>query len=272
MSLDALFPVAGDHAIQNLSCVLEWKEPLTEKDVNELRGRIQQRLQAFKVFKPHHAVLVDITGTEPSANVRPTAMAGFAAQTAPVIGAAPHRHIQVVPEEIVMLFNDYSRWAAIKQDLSSYVKVIVGAVGQSSRGLKGLAIQYTDAFHWKSDPNALDIAELFSSAAPFLSPIILKLDRGTQWHCNQGFFGPSRWDAALQQLTNVNVQRSRDSGMDTITIVTVHRIQFPQPKWDNAEAKCAIIDEIYECFHQDNKNLLASLLSPEVCEKINLKP
>lgn len=265
MSLDALFPIAGDHAIQNLTCGLEWKEPLVQKDFGDLKTRVEQRLHAFRHFEPHQQLMVNVSpGSAPNVV---SGAGGFTCSTNPAIGEAPRRSINFSPDQVLFAVNEYPGWATVKKDLDSYTREVINTVGGKSRALTSIGLQYTDVFQWKGDPQTLAIDEIFRRDTPYLTPTVLNAK--SYWHCNQGLFTESKLPNT-RLLLNVNVQRVQAGGMDALSIITAHKLVYTSPSWSSAEEKIELVASVFETFHGDNKILLKSLLTDAVCEKIKL--
>jgi uncharacterized protein (TIGR04255 family) len=267
MNLDALFPSAGDHAIQNVVFAIEWREPLGAKEAHELKGRIQQRLAQFTVFKPHQTMMLNITAGVPSPAVASPSETGFVFETATLFGESPKRAINVTAEQSTLTVNDYTRWKDVKAEVDKYIAALIGAIGGKQRALQAVALQYSDVFHWKAAPEDLAIGQVFNKGTRYLVPNVFT--QNSFWHCTHGFYQPSRWHG-VPELTNVNVSRTDIGGMNAIQIVTAHRIQFATSTWDESEEKRAVIDALFEIFHDNNKAVLRDLLTDEVRAKIKL--
>ena len=271
MSLDQLYPFMNQHAIQNALFVLEWKERLTDKEIREVKGQIQQRHAAFTVFKPQKTVVFNLTtgdtdGTSPESSASES---GFIFELPGAIMQPARRSLNVMPEQCQIAINDYSRWSKVKADVDAYVQSIMAIAGGDSNSLQAIGLQYTDVWIWKANPADLNMSEVFNKDSPLLVQNVFNLK--SYWHSHHGYFEPMK-DAGLPpRLNNINVSRTQQGELDAINVVTSHRLTLPR-LWDldTPAKKIALISAVQDEFHQENKRILRRLLTPGVLEKINL--
>ena len=271
MSLDPLYPFANQHAIQNALFVLEWKDRLTEKDVRDLKGRIQQRHSAFTVFKPQKMVVLNLTtgaadGTSPESSASEN---GFVFELPGEPMQPARRTLNVMPEQCQITINDYSRWSKVKADVDEYVQSIMAVAGANSNSLQAIGLQYTDVWIWKANPADLNMSEVFNRNSPLLVQNVFNLK--SYWHSHHGYFEPMKDVALPPRLNNINVSRTQQGELDAINVVTSHRLTLPR-LWDldTPAKKIALISAVQDEFHLENKRILRQLLTPGVLKKIKL--
>ncbi|MDP9990422.1 uncharacterized protein (TIGR04255 family) [Variovorax boronicumulans] len=271
MSLDALFPFGGDHAIQNATFILEWKEPLDEHRIKDIKTRVQQRLQAFTGIKPLQNLVLNfapaVGGNVPAA--QSMTQTGFVFE---IPGASPtlppRRLIAALKESLQVTVNDYGRWNNVHSDVEGYLKAILPAIG--SQRVASVGLQYTDVFTWRADPQTLNFREVFREGCPYIASNIFELH--SFWHSHHGFFRQiDDIEGRPSGLDNVNVNCANNATDTlTLTITTSHKINFASPEWQDSEKMISKVEPIFESFHKTNKKILHSLLSDEVCRKIKL--
>jgi len=242
MSIEALEPFHGNHAIQNALFSIEWKDGLSDKEFRKLKTEIQIRLQQFSVFKSMKQMVVNMTGEVPAHAVSEDG--SFVVEIPGAFAEPPRRIIQVSRESCIIVINDYSRWANVKGEVHSYLNTLLSVIGAKSRKLSAVSLQYTDFFTWKSDPDQLQLKEMFREGTPYLSPKVLDLT--SMWHCNFGYFEPME-DAQLpDRLNNVNVSRILHGDHHAFNITTSHRLVLT--KWEEVK-NLELIEMINEYFH-----------------------
>ena len=261
MSLEALEPFQGTHAIQNAVFSIEWKEGLTDKEFKGLKTEIQTHLQKFKVFKSMKTVVFNMTGEVPAHAMSEDG--SFVVEIPGDFAEPPCRLIHINKEGCVVVINDYSRWKNVKPEVHGYLNRLLGSI--NSRKLSAVSLQYTDLFIWKADPDQLKLKEIFREGTPFLAPKVFDLN--VMWHCNFGFFEPMEEVQFPDRLNNVNVSRVLHGDNHAFNITTSHRLVLT--KWFDAR-NLELIETINERFHDANKSILKSLLTDEVCTKISL--
>ena len=271
MSLDALYPFGGDHAIQNATFVLDWKEALSEKDIKGIKTLIQQRLQAFSSVKPIQNLVFNLTpgamGNVPSAPS--TAQAGAVFEIPGSSVSVPARRaIAALRERLQITVNDYGRWAAVFADVEKYFRVVFSELG--SQRVASIGLQYSDVFTWRADPKSLNLREVFREGSPYIAPNVFDLQ--SFWHSHHGFFRRMEdVEGAPECLDNVNINCANNSAdVLALTIITSHKIDFPKADWLNGDQIISKMAPIYQSFHGANKRILHSLLTDEVCRRIKL--
>ena len=269
MSLDPLYPFANQHAIQNALFVLEWKDRLTEKDIRDLKGRIQQRHSAFTVFKPQKVLMLNLTtGAADGAGPESSASeSGFVFELPGGIMQPARRTLNVMPEQCQITINDYSRWSKVKADVDEYVQSVMAVAGANSNSIQAIGLQYTDVWLWKADPADLNMSEVFNRDSQLLVQNVFNLK--SYWHSHHGYFESMKDLALPLRLNNINVSRTQHGELDAINVVTSHRLTFPR-RYDKPAEIIALISAVQDEFHQENKRMLRQLLTPGVLEKIKL--
>lgn len=268
MSLDDLAPCSGAHAVQSAVFAVEWGSPLPQDVVNDIRRFYDQSEELKRQFPgtPQGQRVVSVRIDENTSSVATAGEIGGFQFVKPLTAVAPARLLQVARENCLYIVHDYTRWAAVVADvvkamleLKPYlVKLPITAIG----------LQYTDVFHWRAAPESLDLAEVLNAEGGLFPANVLA--RKSLWHSHHGYFEAFEEPIKYRLLENVNLDVVDNGGQRSIAIVTSHQAQLERPIYTEAElAQC--LEPMYQKLHGRNKEILSSLLTEKVREKIKLK-
>lgn len=269
MSIEALYPFAGDNAIQNVAFALEWPEELTNSDLLAVRATYDQD-QEFKRAYPQvqQPPLLMINVTDPQAAPKTGSEFGavnFLRPHPSMLGAAS-RAINVTRASCVAIVSDYSRWDQVWTETRRWLLKIASAITRT-RPISLVGLQYTDVFQWRADPATLHLNEVLLEGSDLLVRNVFKTKN--LWHSHHGYFEDREEPMPHQLLENVNVSVTDNNGRRSIQIVTVHRAGLRAPIW-NADELAGTLDRIMNDLHQRNKAVMGNVLTPEVQQKIKL--
>lgn len=273
MSVERLYPFAGDHAIQSAVVVAEWADPggskpLSSDNLQSLER--DARPQLTKLGLTHHeqlSVLEVKMGIGQPTSHASSAFGGFkASRSAP--GGDEQRSVVLARENCIIQINDYTRWADAVRDILEYLNVLLPSIGQFSP-IRHLTLQFNDVFIWKAPPEELIMAEVFRTGTVWLPDHVFGLQN--LWHSHHGYFADKLDPCPFQQLDNVNVSRAVVDGLHSVQALIAHRASLAQPIWVREPlSEEGDILSILGQFHTDNKRILAELFSGEVLRSINL--
>ncbi|ARU23079.1 MFS transporter [Ralstonia solanacearum] len=270
MSIAALFPVQGNHAIQQAAFVVEWPTPLTDATLQSIVSLHTQLKDVFPIlqtprqvqiaFGAHGGVDLPVTTSDALGGVhfvRPDPQAGPAGVV---------RAMQISRENLVVLINNYTRWDTVWQEVSSWLALVLPFV-LDGRPITGATLQYIDKFSWRSDPTSLPLAEIFSHDTCYLPKNAFEA-KGL-WHAHHGFISHFKEPFEYDCVDNVNINLLPEAASLALQIVTSHKGTLKNPVWDVTEARAAI-STLMDGFHARNKEILRDLFTKAVREKIGL--
>ena len=270
MSLEYLFPFAGQHAIQSAAFALDFVSELDISEVDTVQAAaialhsefstpvvLQQKNKLEFKFEP---------GTSGS-STSSTEANGFVLQRPSGIPNAPLRLINVTRTGIVIAINDYTRWDKFKEDIDKYLSILLKPV-DSQKAIASIGLQVNDVFLWKSDPADLKLDEVFTKDNPYIASNALKIS--SLWHSHHGYLIDHTEPIKYQQLDNINVSRTVVDGVPHLQILTSQRVTFSEPLYKFWSTNKNIILGIQESLHDGNKKILKSLLTQAVQDQINL--
>jgi uncharacterized protein (TIGR04255 family) len=272
MALDDLAPCSGAHAVQSVVFAIEWSNPLPQDALNHIRAAYDQSKELKRQFptppQEQRILSVLIDQAAGAVSPQPVSSAGecigykFTKQS----GISPSRTLQITKDSCLYVVQDYTRWKSVFSDvLLAYSEVSEHLV---KAPVAALGLQYTDVFHWRADPEHLNLVEVLDAESGLVP--ISALERKGLWHSHHGYLEDRSSPADHSALENVNVDIVDNGGQRSVAIVTSHQARLQRPLY-TAEALSSSLDMFYESLHDQNKALLGKLLTSEVKSKIKLQ-
>lgn len=265
MDLSKLYPVAGDHAIQQVIFAIDWDQPLQSSDFIAKFEATCPEILKKDFLSPKKATGITVQFTDGVQSVSHNEIAGLNFERHNSFGAIT-RFVSLSKENFLIGFNEYTRWAEIfaiaKQYLESAFSNDLNSLPIASFGL-----QYTDVFDWKSDKSLLDYECVFNKESPYLPKHALGLK--DLWHSHHGYFETLGKPFNSKILDNVNINVVDNGAIRSVQITTSHRVMLNDALWgynDHKENHYQLLDDL----HQRNKRIIKEMLSKEVLERINL--
>jgi uncharacterized protein (TIGR04255 family) len=257
----SLYPYAGAHAVQSAAFALEWPVELTEAELLAIAGAHEKLKASLPTSTPLQTVTFQVVSGQPGS----TSTSGPAGHTFSRQGpAGTARALEVQRNRAVGQVNDYTRWAPVWKEVKNWFSTIGSIIGD--RQITHVGLQYNDVFHWRGDPDSLDLKKVFSENSTLLPRNVFTL-KGL-WHSHHGYFVDRLKPVNHQLLENINVNLQDELGQRSIVITTVHKALVADIRgWDQMSTK---IDELMEDLHSRNKDILKNLLSDEAAKSITL--
>lgn len=268
MSAEKLYPYAGDHAIQTVAFALEWQGDL---NTNALLA-VQKLAPKLKEFLPDHqlqnVVSINFEAAQ-AARSKVTEDVGSVVFSRPTYLGIP-RSMTVSRQNCVVIVPDYTRWDTVWAEVQQYLALVWELITKH-KPITAIGLQYTDLFHWRADPNELDLREVFLTDTPFLPTNVF--DKKGLWHSHHGYLDQYEEPIKHARLENINVTMLETAGERSIQVLTSHKVTLAEPLWKatkSGQKGPELVAEILQDLHGSNKEILKKLLSQEVCKKINL--
>jgi len=272
MALDDLAPCSGAHAVQSAVFAIEWTNPLPQDALSHIRAAYDQSKELkrqFPAVPQEQRILSVLIDQAPSAVSPQTVSSGgecigykFTKQS----NISPLRILQVTKDSCLYVVQDYTRWKSVVSDvLLAYSEVSEFLV---KTPVAALGLQYTDVFHWRADPEHLNLVEVLNHESGLIPTCAL--DRKGLWHSHHGYLDERKEPVDHSALENINVDIVDNGGQRSVAIVTSHQARLKRPLYD-AETLRSSLQSFYECLHDQNKALLGRLLTSEVKRKIKLQ-
>jgi uncharacterized protein (TIGR04255 family) len=272
MSLDNLFPYAGNHAIQNVVFAIDFVSPLSESVLKEIKkSAVKSFGNEFSAPVDQQTLAVNLGLAGPGQSVQTSVqVGGFSMQQSAGFSGLPRRIVNVSPANCVIVVNDYTRWDDVKSNADKYFDVILKLVGTSATPVAAIGLQYSDVFNWKSDPEELSLKEVFRAGSPYIVPHVFAESPPMLWHSHHGYFLDIEQPVTSRQLNNINISRVNAQNVDSIQVLTSHKVQLEKPLYKSGAENREKISDILNNLHKSNKEMLQALLTDELLSKIDL--
>lgn len=268
MTIDALYPFAGNHAIQSTAFVFSWPNPLTSAELTAIEACHEHLKDSFSTVQKAPTVNIEITDT--GVNQRHDDFLNITfVEPNPELGPGGiTRMVRFAPDHMHFAINDYTRWDETWPRLLSWLKILLPVILQG-RPLTSTVLQYNDVFEWRGDPAEMILDEIFRAKNDYLSSKIM--NSNSLWHSYQGYLEEHTTPRPYRLIENVNISMTEkaDDKMRAVTVLTSHHATLHDPIWavDKAlEEMTVLLDDL----HEKNKAVLKAVLTDAVCEKINL--
>lgn len=267
MNLDLLLPFAKAHAVQSVALAAEWQGEVSDQTLLRIHSlakkfgsqlpkvELQKMMQINLIPNPHHA-----PQTFP-------ALGAVVFQKTTELGAVAQQFV-VSRANTALIINDYTRWApALQLAMTVYAEAL--PIILADKAVNAIALQYTDAFTWKDDPELLDLSQVFRPGSKYIPANAF--DQLGAWHSHHGYVEDGSHPAEKERLNNININVADVAGERTIQITTVHRAALDKPLRASNNKYLELVESLQNKLHIANKDILAQILSDAVAEKIKLK-
>ncbi len=280
MSIEALIPAGGTHAIQGVAFVVTWSVELTDSELVKIERKhealkkelpISQRVEVMSLTvqepRPGFGVNKNSKKNQPHTTQQSKSLGAIHFLRPSSLGIGrPARAVQANKENLVLLINDYQGWDEATSYLSKVLDLILPIV-VNGRPVSGAMLQYTDSFTWKDEPTSLQWAEVFKSDTGYVSKSAFQ--HSGLWHSHHGYMQDCVEPVPHQLIENVNVDVVQQAAYRVINIFTSHTGALRSGAW-TVEAATAAVTPLFSNFHERNKLILRGLLADEVLKKIGL--
>lgn len=276
MSLDALRPVGGDHAIQTAAVALTWAAEISPSELQSLRSKAATAIEikkAFPTIEDRHIIKfginVNVPNTRTDAQSTSVQAGPFVLNSLPgVDGATPAQSILVDMRQVVISVTNYDRWDRLIKDLNIYLPALFSGFS-ARKSISTIGLQYVDTFEWEADRSELNLRTVFKETSPYLVSNVFRTVEN--WHSHHGLFTAVDKPLVYRRLDNINISREEQDARQILQVVTSHQAQLTTvPLWRWADTKFDVVLEILHQLHFQNKQMLRELLTPEVQSMINL--
>ncbi|MQM30984.1 MAG: hypothetical protein CRU78_10855 [Candidatus Accumulibacter phosphatis] len=273
MSLEHLFPFAGDHAIQSAVVVVEWAAPggsghLAADHLQEMQRVAVPKLDELGLGTSEILNVFELQMVPGKAASHSSQVVGGFKASRPLPTGGEARSVMLTRENCIIQIDDYTRWAQAKNDIREYLNVLLPLVGKTVPILH-LTLQFNDVFLWKAPSHELIMTEVFKQDTTWLPPHVFSVQN--LWHSHHGYFCDQVTPCNLRQLNNVNVSRAMVNNIESVQALVAHRASFANPIWVKQPlSDDDSISQVLDRFHDDNKKILTDLFSDDVLRSINL--
>lgn len=281
MSIEALIPAGGTHAIQGVAFVVTWSVELNDSELVKIERLYESLRKDLPVAQRVEMMSLTVQEPRPGFGVNKNSKKNqqpHTTQQSKSLGAIhflrpsslginrPARAVQANKGNLVVLINDYQGWEEATSFLGKVMALILPVV-VNGRPVSGAMLQYTDSFTWKDEPASLQWAEVFKADTGYVSKSAFQ--HSGLWHSHHGYMQERAEPIPHQLIENVNVDVVQQAAYRVINIFTSHTGTLRAGAW-TVEAATAAVRPLFADFHERNKLILRGLLANEVLQKIGL--
>lgn len=265
MSLDNLYPHAGNHSIQNAILAVEWGSQLTIPQLELLRDAAKTALSSYPRLEEQRSIVVNI-GPDPSQiPAQVPELSGFNFSKVSADGQI-EKQVQITRAHCLFVVSDYSRWAVLVAEITALLELIAPTLAINHIPIAAVGLQYSDRFVWRGDTSNLKLSEVFRVGSPFIASNGLTSTEA--WHSHHGYFVQSTMPIQHKRLDNINLNIADEPQGRAIQILTSHRALFTTPL--SGENIAQSVMDLENELHSINKNIFRQLLTDELLAKIQL--
>lgn len=177
--------------------------------------------------------------------------------------------LNIQANSLSIICGEYSRWAQVLAEVSSVLGIISDWLSKHVKA-SIFALQYLDEFKVTFEDGVFrPLVDLFDSASPYLTANFVNVAQ--EFHSHHGFFSDPTFDVPGRLLTNVNVNVTKVANFQNVQIQATHKY-YAQANLDITEEGrelSSLLKGVFEYLHQENKEIIGSMLSSEVKEAIS---
>lgn len=262
-------PINDDHAVQSVAFSLHFDRAIEQsviQNINDNSGRWQPDLPAV-----HMPTIFGFEFGPAIQTPQQSASRGVELSYLRPDGT-PAWQLRVSGPGIVVECTRYTRWDHVwpsaKRYLSTAIDVIDESALQPGLQVAAVSLQYLDRF--QGGPSGNDFYSVFQHNK-YLADAIFTC--GDFWHSHLGWFDPSF--PAGRTLNNLNIDAKNDLSVHQAPII-LDIFHLQQLRYDDklpiSEFRAAFddIDVIMDKLHLQNKELVNSLLNPQMTQLIGI--
>lgn len=165
----------------------------------------------------------------------------------------------------------YTRWSEIWEKVRQYFTVAGEFAVGSDNSVVGFVLQYIDVFRWTSEIDTYSIGEFLDRESKHLPASIFEC--GPLWHLHQGWYRPSEPPLDGRLLERIHL----DAVFEDKQVPIVKADTFLQLELLKSHTWASIFHDddsfgtvAYRMLHEVNKEMLRSILTQEMSEKVGL--
>lgn len=263
-TLDKLYPIAGNNAIETAAIALSWGGPRDDRLFAPfLEWEAELAPQGYSA--PEVIRAFEVALSPGGLDSRSSVKAGYTFAKKSSHGV-PLREVTIRDNQFLFTVRDYSRWANFLADAEKVLTRLMELLAKQGKEITLVSLQYQDKFLWRDMENA------FPTKLALKPSGFVPLDtfaNSPQWHSNQGFFVPPAGKDLAQRLDNINLSLTVENHVPTLGVLMVH--QYGPISISGEKLASATLRPLLEAAHAANKDYVAKLLADELCKKISLR-
>ncbi|MDO6422883.1 hypothetical protein [Saccharophagus degradans] len=278
-------PVRTDNAIDEIAFVLQFKSFFSGdqfvKDLIDLHIELKEGLPKYDIT---NGVMFQV-GAQQGQNIQPDKQIGIVCFKRSETD--PNRHewaLRVEANRIAVTCSEYKSWNEVSTKAKSYLRAALGKVNLKDNPIVEVVYQCVDKFTCEHQNITFD--ELFDGGSELLTTHITR-EMPEAWHIHQGWFEAlDKVSARMLHNLNINMHHKQFVNNGIPNQEQVHeaivshliRIQNTESLELKSEgdvlgkdSEDGYLENVLECAHTANKNVIKKLLAKNMLETIGLQ-
>lgn len=259
-------PLHSAHAIEQVLLGVQFQKPLDDAGLREARTAAGN--------PPDLPGRAELRGFALQAAGAPRAMSTGFSLTRMRADGTEEAEFQVQRHLISFRTMLYTRWSDISAQTYSLFSAVLPVYLR--RGpIAAIALNYVDKFVSSSLPPDCDVRPILQRNSPYLAPRVF--ETANLWHTHSGAF--SKPDAYTRRLVAVNVdyvtekleERERTALVINSTLTDAFNQNGYDPLQLTPEDGMSFAKQTFESLHQEEKEVLRSIISGDLARRIALE-
>lgn len=268
-------PVRASNAIDEIAFVISFEKETSGQNLDDLRQLEYELKSDLPDFSLTNVMQVSI---DPQGVRMPLSMPGgvICSKKSNIDDTRLEWSLRVDANTIVVRCTEFNQWSEVRAQAIRFLMAACNKLKLEDNSIVEIAYQCIDKFIINDENDTYRVSDIFNTKSQYLTP---KISEGnfSSWHVHQGWFDE---EDNIKMLNNLNLntyQRSDQGGIET---VISHLIKIRKSDVGNIEEMTCLqdvenledyLERAIKLSHHANKNILKSLLVPDLLQKINLK-
>ncbi len=268
-------PFQEKHSIQEAQISLLFFERFDRQAIETTRGFAEAELSdilPISVEVRGGSFQIDITNpSEPSPmGAMSSDLVGF--QFSKVQGNGQQARVLQLTENVLSAsIMDYESWDLASQHINRCFLAVLRSLPLNRNPVVGFSHRFIDRFTYGGRPSEARAELLFVNESSHLAPHIF--DSGSIWHCNTGWFDTTIGRGRVLHNLNISSQPVDLSSAVMIDHQATMHLESPRQSipalWEPSDDEIGL-KQALGILHDQNKEILKSILLPEMLSKIGL--
>lgn len=182
------------------------------------------------------------------------------------------RSIKLENTALSVTRSDYQKWEETWPEVRSIFRLMLPLLMERA-DVAAFHLQYSNKFIWTGDRDSFQAVKLFRKDTQFLAPNVFKVH--DLWHSYHGYFEDFNDPQIHQRLHVIEVKVLTPPESDLVVQIQLNHRIVPESNLNEKDQVLSdergFLDVYMNAMHAANGNLLARLITDEMCEKIDLE-
>lgn len=267
-------PYTGKHSIVEAQIALLFAGEFDQAQIASARSVVEPELRdqlPRSADIVEGSVRIDVTNrdTPVQTGQLSSSLAGFELSRIKGDGQ-PACVLRLTSNQLLVSVMDYEAWETTCPTVVGYVGAALSALPLNGNPVLAIGLRFNDRYTFTGDHQSADAGHLFSNSNDYMAGLCFSA--GPTWHCNTGWFTSHQ---AGRVLHNLNITSALIDGSSAATVehaATLY-VNTPRQSVDALMSPPTVatgLRPILDSLHDVNKDILRSVLKPDMLAKIGL--